>query len=185
MRAYEFISPEQQIELLNTISQNTRSQIERDLKSQGLNPTDTSGDMPFDFFKRLLDVAWTELSDWLSSDNASKDYDNSASTKSVGVVPVAKSQSHQPNVKKEPVARPKPLKVSKPTPIKSRRVKSKAVKPKRVEPVAVQKSTQSEPSAPPKPQVSPPINQIKKAPQNPGQPLPRIKTYGTMGLMNR
>lgn len=171
MRATEFIEPEEQLKLLTKIANDTRAKLERDTQAQ--QQLGSAGDFPLDFFKKILDVAWDEITQWLVQSGA-------AGTNNAGSSPIAPSSSVSPKTvapqpigKKPAVARPNKLKTKpKATPKKNKGVKSKKPpKPKRVEP-----------PPPPKP-VPQPVKRVTPINPNPGQPLARIKPYGTLGLM--
>ena len=166
MRATEFIEPEEQLRLLTKIAHDARAKLERDHQAQ--QELGSAGNLPLDFFKTILDVAWDEIAQWLVQSGTA------------GTSPVAPSSSvapktfkPQPTSKKPAVARSNQLsRTVKTTPDTKKVAKpKKPVKPKRVEP-----------PPPPKP-VPQPVKRVTPINPNPGQPLGRIKPYGAMGLM--
>jgi len=182
MRAYEFIEPEEQLSLLDKIASHTRSEIENEIGVRRLNHTDADGDTPLDFLKRLLDVAWADLGVWMvinsNEPNEPSEPDipsEPTRQNSAGDVQIVPTQSVITPAKKAPVARPSQSQAVKPKrikPIKVKQKKPKVVKPKKVK-------------VPPKPEPVPqPVKRVTPPNPNPGQPLARIKPYGTMGLMN-
>lgn len=171
MRATEFIEPEEQLKLLTKIASDARAKLERDhLVQQQLG---SSGDLPLDFFKTILDVAWDEIAQWLVQP------DSDAGTGNAGSSPNAAGSSLSPTIdkpqpigKKPAVARPSKSKaMSKTKPTKKGAKSKKRAKPKRVKP-------------PPPPEPVPqPVKRVTPINPNPGQPLARIKPYGTVGMM--
>lgn len=177
MRAHEFIEPEEQLRLLDKIASHTRSEIESERQAHRLNHSEPDGDTPLDFLKRLLDVAWADLGAWMviNSNEPNEPSEPSEPTRqnSGGDAGTVSTQSVTTPAKKAPVARPRQSQAITPKrtkPVKAKKNKPKAVKPKKVK-------------APPKPEPVPqPVKRVTPPNPNPGQPLPRIKPYGTMGL---
>jgi hypothetical protein len=175
MRAHEFIEPEEQLRLLDKIARHTRSEIENEIGARRLNHADADGDTPLDFLKRLFDVAWADLGAWMvintNEPNEPSEPTSQNSAGDAGTVP--KQSVTKPN-KKAPVVRPSQSQATKPKrtqPVKAKPKKPKVVKPKKVK-------------VPPKPEPVPqPVKRVTPPNPNPGQPLARIKPYGTMGLM--
>lgn len=170
MRAHEFIEPEEQLRLLTKIASDTRSKLEREHQAQ--QQLGSSGNLPLDFFKTILDVAWDEIAQWLVQSGT-------AGTDSAGSSPNAAGSSLSPTIdtpqptgKKPAVARPvKPKATPQTKPKKQGGKPKKPVKPKRVKL-----------PPPPKP-VPQPVKRVTPINPNPGQPLARIKPYGTVGMM--
>lgn len=176
MRAHEFITPEEQLQLLTKITQNTRAEIENERQAHRLSQHEAVGDMPMDFLKRLLDVAWSDLGVWLVLQG-----DEPTSQKSAGAVGKVSTKPYTNPIKKTPVARP-----NKPKP--SRSTKPKRVKqPKRAKPVNIKKTPKVIPKRDKLPTSSKSdsasVNQVTPPNPNPGQPLPHIKPYGPMSMM--
>jgi hypothetical protein len=175
MRAHEFIEPEEQLRLLDKIASHTRSEIQSEIQAQRPNHSKPDGDTPLDFLKRLLDVAWADLGAWMViKSNEPNEPSEPTSQYSAGDAGTVPTQSVTKPTKKAPVARPSQSQAIKPKRIKP--VKAKPKKPKVVKPKKVK--------VPPKPGPVPqPVKRVTPPNPNPGQPLARIKPYGTMGLM--
>lgn len=164
MRAHEFIEPEEQLRLLTKIGNDTRAKLEREHQAQ--RQLGSAGDLPFDFFKKILDVAWDEISHWIVQSNTDRVTGTGSIAPSSSVSP--KTVVPPPSVNKAAVTGTKASKVTKPKQVKTT---TKKQKPKRVKV-----------PPPPKP-VPQPVKRVTPVNPNPGQPLARIKPYGTMGLM--
>ena len=170
MRADEFIPPKEQINILIRVA----SQARVDLQNQ-LNATDqrgSVGDSPLDFFKKILDMTFDEIYQWVIF-HGSQDGSGSDPSAPSSFQP-SKSVSPTPTLKNVPVATTKAPKASRaPKASKPSKVKrsKKKIKPKRVEPL---------PASKPIPQ---PVKRVTPPNPNPGQPLARIKPYGPIGVM--
>ena len=208
MRAHEFITPEEQLQLLTQITQNTRAEIEYERQAHRLSQHEAVGDMPMDFLKRLLDVAWSDLDVWLVLQG-----DEPTSQKSAGAVGNSPARLNTNPIKKTPVARfntPKPSRSIKPKRVKQPK---RAKQSERVNPVNIKKTpkvdskqdklpTPPEPDSAPSSQVTPlkpdstpvnqvtplkpdstPVNQVTSLKTNTKQLKPQIKPYRTLSML--
>lgn len=179
MRANEFIEPAEQLRLMTRIVNDTRAKLDYDVKTQ--IQSGSTGEQPLDFLKKVIDVAWDEVTRWVALQSAG----NVAGSEPIepSSLAPAKTVMPQSSLNKSAVARasssgqakqPQKAKQAKPkSPKSAKKPIKKPIKPKRVVP---------RPAPTPVPQ---PVKRVTPINPNPGQPLPRIKPYGTMNSANK